>query len=106
MKTGASCNGRDRRRRVARRLYPGLDPRADPGTGTVGPATAIAGATRRPGAGIGVPVPVWVVVAFATRRMRPLTLTGAFELQPGPGPCGQLGSRTANRMAVPVSPFH
>ena len=31
----------------------------------------------------------------------PLTLTGAFELQPGPGPCGQLGSRTANRMAVP-----
>jgi hypothetical protein len=29
----------------------------------------------------------------------PLTLTGAAELQPGPGPCGQLGSRTANRMA-------
>ena len=35
----------------------------------------------------------------------PLTLTGALELQPGPGPCGQLGSRTANRMAVPLSPF-
>ena len=34
----------------------------------------------------------------------PLTLTGAAELQPGPGPCGQLGSRTANRMAVPLSP--
>ena len=35
---------------------------------------------------------------------RPLSLTGAAELQPGPGPCGQLRSRTANRMAVPVSP--
>ena len=33
-----------------------------------------------------------------------LTLTGAAELQPGPGPCGQLRSRTADRMAVPVSP--
>jgi hypothetical protein len=36
----------------------------------------------------------------------PLTLTGAAELQPGPGPCGQLRSRTADRMAVPCEPFH
>ena len=31
----------------------------------------------------------------------PLSTAGAAELQPGPGPCGQLRSRTANRMAVP-----
>jgi len=34
----------------------------------------------------------------------PLTTAGAAELQPGPGPCGLLGTRTADRMAVPWSP--
>jgi hypothetical protein len=34
----------------------------------------------------------------------PLTMPGAAELQSGLGPCEQLRSRTADRMAVPASP--
>jgi hypothetical protein len=34
----------------------------------------------------------------------PLTGTGAAELRARPGACGQPGSRTADRMAVPLSP--
>src|SRR5215469_12780398 len=110
----AGCLVADRQDLVAvRRLAPGtlsghqgLDPRAE--TWALAPATAgavMAGNTpagyRETSAGTGMGGR-----GLCHPQDGPLTLTGAAELQPGPGPRGQLRSRTANRMAVPSEPFH
>ena len=83
---------------------PGLDPHDE--IRAPAPAAATTWPSRHAGPGAGNP---GSSASMGGRGLchpqdGPLTLTGATELQPGPGPCGQLGSRTANRMAVPESP--
>ena len=82
--------------RVIRTVGQGLDPRDETGAPALTAAMIVRHAGRLPqigcagrqgGRGLSHP------------QDGPLTLTGAFELWPGPGPCGLLGSRTANRMA-------
>ena len=89
--------------RVIRSVDQGLDPLDETGAPALAAATIArhAGrACRRSGARAGMGGR-----GLCHPQDGPLTLTGAFELQPGPGPCGQLGSRTANRMAG-LEPFH
>ena len=90
--------------RVTRTVDPGLDPLDE--TGVPVPAGVITArdATRRPGMP-GNPVPRRQGGrGLSHPQDGPLTTAGAVELQSGPGPCGQLRSRTADRMAVPASP--
>ena len=105
MKTGASC-------KRPGQAVPG-GPQAASGasiprrTGAPAPPAATTAIVRDTPAGCGHP---GASAGMGGRGLShpqdgPLTAAGAFELQPGPGPCGQLGTRTANRMAVPQSPF-
>lgn len=87
------------RHRVTRQDHLGPDPKVK--TWTLVPAAAPTRRTACRGSGARAGK---VVRGLSHPQDGPLTTGGAIELQPGPAPCGQLVSRTASRMAVPLSP--